>query len=92
MVPLLRRQHTSFPGASLCTYKVARGYFKGWSTTEPWNDLQRYSDAVFGNKIDTTKRALGHGDLEEQMLEGGPSLIPDSPAHLDYHCSAEGPS
>ena len=29
---------------------------------------------VFSNKIGTTKRALGHGVVEEQMLEGGQSL------------------
>ena len=29
------------------------------------------TDTVFGNKSVTTKRALEHGDFEEQLLEAG---------------------
>jgi hypothetical protein len=67
------RQHTSFSGTSLCTYKAAREYFRDGVLPKPGTICGDITDQLFGNKTTTptTKRAFGHGELEERMLDAG---------------------
>ena len=85
----LRRRHTFFSSTSLCTYKVAPKYLRDGVLPSSGTICGGETDVMFGNKTATTKRALGHGDLEEQMLEAGEvSCRLGSLTRLDHQCSA----